>query len=380
MARTLILGGGFGGIATGITLRELAPEHEVVVIDASDSFSMGLRKLWELVGIGTIAEGSRSRLALERHGIRFVCERVESIDPAARTAVAGGETWEADQLVVALGAVPRPDLVPGLAEHAHDVWDKRGVPAVRESLERLDSGRILIAVAGAPYPCPPAPYELAMLLDEYLRKRGVREQVELATATLQPILMPNAGAAGSQWVAGELDARGIRHSTKRKLTSVSEGVAHFEDGDEPFELMIAVPPHRVPSVVADAGLTGQGGWIEVDRRTLATRHPDVWAVGDVTMIRLANGLPLPKAGVIAELEGARVAAAIAARLHDASEPAPFSGDGMCFIETGHGTAALVDGHFFAEPEPHVQVRPPSAEIAAAKRSFESDRLTRWFGS
>ena len=98
------------------------------------------------------------------------------------------------------------------------------------------------------------------------------------------------------------------------------------------------------------------------------------------MIRLANGLPLPKAGVIAELEGARVGAAIAAQLHGASEPAPFSGDGMCFIETGHGTAALVDGHFFAEPEPDVRVRPPSAEIAAAKRSFESDRLTRWFGS
>ena len=138
----------------------------------------------EVVGIGTIAQGSRSRSALERHGIRFVCKRVESIDPAARTAVAGGQTWEADQLVVALGAVPRPDLLPGLADHAHDVWNKRGVPAVRESLERLDRGRILIAVAGAPYPCPPAPYELAMLLDEYLRKRGVREQVELATATL----------------------------------------------------------------------------------------------------------------------------------------------------------------------------------------------------
>jgi len=161
---------------------------------------------------------------------------------------------------------------------------------------------------------------------------------------------------------------------------VSEGFAHFQDGDEPFELMIAVPPHRLPSVVADAGLTGQSGWIEVDRRTLATRHPDVWAVGDVTMIELANGLPLPKAGVIAEREGARVAAAIAARLQDAPEPAPFSGDGTCFIETGHGTAALVDGHFFADPEPDVRVRPPSVEIAAAKRSFESDRLTSWFSS
>ena len=380
MARTLILGGGFGGVATAVTLRDLAPDHEVVLIDASDSFSMGLRKLWELAGIGTIAEGSRSRFTLERHGVRFVHERVQSIDPAAKCAIAANERWEADHLVIALGAVQRPDLVPGLAEHAHDIWNKGGIPAAHRTLEQLGGGRVLIVVAGAPYPCPPAPYECAMLLEEYFRKRGIRDNVELATATLQPILMPNAGGAGSKYVAELLDERGIEHSTERKLTSVGAGVAHFEDGDEPFDVLLAVPPHRVPEIVGNAGLTGASGWIEVERDTLATAHPDVYAIGDVTLIKLANGLPLPKAGVIAEGEGIRVAHAIAARIAGGAEPAPFAGDGICFVETGEESAAMVDGHFFAEPEPDVQLRPASAENAAAKRRFESERLADWFGS
>ena len=380
MARTLILGGGFGGIAAATTLRRLAPDHEVVLIDAAEDFSMGLRKLWELAGIGTISEGTRARSALARHGVRPVHARIESIDPVAKTAAADGEVWEGDYLVIALGAERRPDLVPGLADHAHDIWSKAGIPEARRGLEQLGSGRVLITVTGAPYPCPPAPYECAMLLDESFRSRGVRGAVDLATATLQPILMPNAGGAGSRYVADRLEERGIAHSTKRKLRAVGPGVAEFEDGDEPFDLMLAVPPHRAPEVVAEAGLTGESGWVEVDKLTLATAFDDVYAVGDVTMIKLANGLPLPKAGIIAEREGERVAAAIAARLAGTAEPAAFAGVGVCFVETGHGSAAMVDGRFFAQPEPDVQLVPSSPENAVAKRRFESERLESWFGS
>lgn len=379
MARTLILGAGFGGIASALTLRELAPEHEVVLVDASDTFSMGIRKLWELAGIGSIADGSRSRARLLNHGVEFVHARVSAIDPAAKSAIVGHDRYEADHVIVALGAVQRPDLVPGLADHSHDIWNRGSVQAARRSLEAFSGGRLLICVTAAPYPCPPAPYECAMLLDEYFRRRGIRDAVEIATATPQPILMPNAGGPGSQWVAGQLYERGILHSVKRKLVSVSAGVAHFEDGDQEFDVMLAVPPHRVPEVVAAAGLAGRSGWIEVDRDTLATPFNDVYAIGDVTTIKLANGLPLPKAGVIAEREGQRVGTAIAARLTGAAEPEPFAGVGMCFVETCAESAALIDGRFFAEPEPDVQLLPATPEHAALKRQFETERLAAWFG-
>ena len=170
--RTLILGGGFGGLTVATELRVRLPaEHEITLVDRKEHFSMGLRKLWELVGHATIAEGSRSREALAARGIEIVRDEILEIDPSRRAVTTGSGTIEADRLVVALGAASRPDLVPGLAVHGHDVWDVAGVPAAAEALSRFEGGRILVLVAGAPYPCPPAPYECAIHVDESLRAR-----------------------------------------------------------------------------------------------------------------------------------------------------------------------------------------------------------------
>lgn len=380
MTRTLILGGGFGGLTVATELARLGPQHEVVLVDREEHFSMGLRKLWELVGHATIADGSRSRETLREQGIRLVRGEVDAIDPAARSATIDGETMEADYLVVALGAESRPDLVPGLAAHGHDVWAKEGAPAAAEALARFDGGRIVILIAGAPYPCPPAPYECAMHVHEHLRARGLRDRSKIAVSTIQPLLMPNAGREGSAWMAEQLTQRGIEHQTGRKIERIDPGRIVFSEGEAAFDLLISVPPHRAPAVARASGLTGDSEWIAVDPTTLETPHRNVFAIGDVTQITLANGLPLPKAGVIAELEGTRVAAAIAADLVGDDSPAPFDGTGACFIEMGTEQAALVEGDWYAEPEPRVSIAEPDAAHAAEKRTFESERLERWFGA
>ncbi|MGH3076822.1 MAG: NAD(P)/FAD-dependent oxidoreductase [Gaiellaceae bacterium] len=379
--RTLILGGGFGGLTVATELRRLlGVEHEITLVDRKEHFSMGLRKLWELVGHATIAEGSRSRDGLAAQGVEVVREEILEIDPARRAVTTGSRTIEADRLVVALGAASRPDLVPGLAVHGHDVWDVSGVPVAAEALSRFDGGRIVVLVAGAPYPCPPAPYECAIHVDENLRARGLRDRTELAVSTVQPMLMPNAGKEGSAWMGERLAERGIDHRAGRVLEGVEPGRVVFVDETEEFDLLIAVPPHRVPAVVAASGLTGDGAWVSVDRGTLDTSHAGVFAIGDVTLIPLANGLPLPKAGVTAELEGMRVAAAIAAEVEGSEPPPPFDGRGTCFVELGPENAALVEGDFYAEPEPRVEILGPDPAHAAEKRRFESERLERWFGA
>ena len=379
MSRTLILGAGFGGIAVAHELgRLLGDEHEVVLVDRGERFSMGLRKLWELVGIGTIADGSRSRRLLAAGGVEFVQASVEAIDPGARTVRADGRSWEADFLVVALGAEPRPDLVAGMAEHTYDVWEAARVPAARTALEALAGGRVCVVIAGAPYKCPPAPYECALLLDEWLRERGLRERTELVVSTFQPILLPNAGRAGSAWLGEQLAARGIEAQAGRAVERFEAGLVVYADGQLEADLVIGVPPHRAPAVVAESALAGGGGWVSVDPGTLATAYPGVFAVGDVTQIKLANGLPLPKAGIIAELEGTHVAAAIAAHVRGEGEPAPFDGRGHCFLEMDRSSATLIEGEFYAAPEPSVQIREPSAANAEEKRRFETERLARWF--
>ena len=379
MSRTLILGAGFGGLSTAATLRSaLGADHEIVLVDRAELFSMGLRKLWELVGIDTIAAGSRSRDHLAVPDVRVIRGEITKVRPAERSADVDGETLSADHLVLALGAVSRPDLVPGLAENAHDVWSVAGVPAAAEALRAFDGGRIMILIAGAPYPCPPAPYECAFHLHEHLTARGVRGRSQIEIASIQPILMPNAGKEGSAWMAEHLERRGISARAGRTIERVEPGRVVFDDGPQDVDLLIAVPPHRAAPVLAEAGLTNDKGWVPVDGRTLLTGHEGVYAIGDSTHITLANGLPFPKAGVMSERQGAHVGASIAAAVAGGEEPPPFDGTGFCFIEMGEAEAARFSGRFFDEPAPTLTMDDPGPSHAEEKRAFESERLARWF--
>lgn len=381
MTRTLILGAGFGGLTVATELRQLlGAEHEIVLIDRRPDFLMGLRKLWAIVGLGSLEQGSRSRARLNQPGLRFLEEEVLTIDPERRAAQTESGWIAADHLVVALGAEPRPDLVPGLSEHAHNVWDPGAVPGLVDALKRLDRGRIAIVIAGVPYTCPPAPYECAMLLDDHLRERNLRDRIQVAVSTIQPLLMPNAGAEGSKWLGEQLEARQIEHRAGRRVERVEEDRVIFADGELTFDLLIGVPPHRPPAVIAESGLTGEGVWISVDPGTLRTTHDRVFAIGDVTIIKLANGLALPKAGVMAELEGRIVAAAIASDVRGDDPPSPFNGRGFCFMEVGKTSATMIEGDFFAAPEPRIQLRDVSEAHAREKHAFEAERLERWFGA
>jgi sulfide:quinone oxidoreductase len=381
MKRTLILGAGFGGLTVATELRRLlGNEHGILLIDRRERFLAGLRKLWALFGIGTLEDGERSRETLTERGVPFLRREVREIEPERRRIVTDEGTFDGDYLVVALGAEPRPDLVPGLAEHAHDLYDRDAIPPLAEALAGFDGGRIAIVIAGGPYKCPPAPYECAMLLDEHLRDRGLRERTELTVSTFQPILLPNAGEEGSSWLGEQLASRGIGFQTKRKVEKVEAGRVVFADGEPlPADLIIGVPPHRPPAAVKESGLTGDGAWVAVDQSTLRTGNERVFAIGDVTQIKLANGLPLPKAGLFAQLEGDHVAATIAAECGVGAPPADFEGRGYCFIEMGKAAATRVEGNFFARPEPEVHVGDVSPAHADEKRRFEAERLERWFG-
>jgi sulfide:quinone oxidoreductase len=380
MKRTLILGGGFGGLTVAHELAQrLGAAHEVIVIDREPEFLMGLRKPWAIAGHANLDDGRRARARIERAGLRFIEADITQIEPAARRAQTGSGSFDGDYLVVALGAESRADLVAGLTEHGHDMYDPRSIPALARAVAGFKSGTIHIAIAGGPYKCPPAPFETAMLLDEHLRERGLREQTQLSVSTFQPLLMPNAGRAGSAWVGEQLDARRIEWQTGRKVARVEAGRVVFENGEVTFDLLIGVPPHRPPEIVKRSGLCGEGAWIPVDPATLRTSHENVFAIGDATQITLANGLPLPKAGLFAELEGQQVAAAIVAAVRGEPGPPPFDGRGYCFIEMGASEAGLVQGEFFATPEPSVTIGDISAAHSTDKHRFESERLERWFG-
>ena len=378
--RVVILGGGFGGVAAATRLRALLPaDDEIVLVDRRDYFMMGFRKTGEVVGAEPMADGRRSLEALTRAGIDVVQGEITAIDPQGRGVDVDGRHIVGDALLIALGARTVPDAVPGLRENGIDIYDPDEVPRAAAALRGLTSGSVVIGIFGAPYRCAPAPYELALLANEAARKRGATTQ--FTAFTPQPMSVPVLGQVGCGGIEDRLAGEGIAFRPATKAVRVESGVVVVDGaGDIPFDLLLAVPPHRVPKVVEDAGLTGPGGWVRADARTLETAFPDVYAVGDVTGIPMANGQPLPKAGVLAAAQGEVVAERIAARLGGDEPTATFDGAGYCFLEIGGGQAMLVRGNFLAEPAPDVELTAPSEDFLAEKQRFERDRLDAWFGT
>jgi sulfide:quinone oxidoreductase len=378
MHRVLVLGGGFGGIATAVALRsQLDPADEVVLVERRATFVMGLRKNWALVRASTLAAGRRSLEALRDRGIEVVSGSIEAIRPDAREADVDGRTIAGDALVVALGAERDPDRIPGFREHAIDVYDEASSEAGAAAIDAFTGGRIVIGIFGVPYPCPPGPYELALLLAERLGARGVPGG--LFVFTPQAGSLPVLGEAGCAAFDGRLAAEGITFRPKTTATAVEPGTVVAADTRIPFDLLLGVPPHRVPRVVTEAGLAEPGGWVKVDRATLETSVPNVFAIGDVTAIPMSTGQPLPKAGVFAHAQGEVVATRIADALAGRTPSAVFDGRGMCFLETGHGRATMVRGNFYAAP-PDVALVEAAEEHLAAKHDFEAQRLAAWFGA
>ena len=377
MNRILILGAGFGGIATALGLRErLDPADEIVLVDRRDTFAMGLRKNWGIAGMEPHSIGERRLDGLRARGIDVRCAEIDSIDPASRSASVDGQTVDADILVVALGAERDPDAIHGLREHALDVYDRDSNADHAAAIESFAGGQVVIGVFGAPYPCPPAPYELALMLTERFDERGL--SFGMLVFTVLPKSLPILGDAGCAAFDGRLAGAGVSLRTSTTAREVRAGEVIIDDGRIPFDLLLAVPPHRVPSVVRDAGLPGPKGWIPVHPRTLQTRFDGVYAVGDVTAIPLSNGGALPKAGVFAQAEGEVVAERVADALAGRESTVQFAGEGMCFLETGRGKASAVQGSFLSDP-PQVELTEATEDGFAAKRAFESERLGAWFG-
>ena len=376
MARVVVAGGGFGGVSTAVALRErLSATDEVVLVDRRDTYLMGFRKTWIVTGHGTAAEGTGRLDSIP--DVRFLHGAIERVVPSERALVVDGTRLDADALVLALGADRAPAAIPGLAEHGIDVWDPANSERARAALDGFSGGRLVIGIFGTPYPCPPGPYELALLAKERLAASDVEADVEVFGPT--PITLPIAGPSECTKLDTVLAAAGIGFLPGHRATEVDAGAVRFENGSErPFDLLLAVPPHRVPGVLVEAGLAESGAWVRTNPRTLETSSPDVYAIGDSTVIMLANGMPLPKAGLLAELEGAVVAERIAARLAGNEPTATFDGEAFCFIETGGGEAMRVGGRFLDDP-PAVEISAPSAELRQSKEAFERERLERWFG-
>jgi sulfide:quinone oxidoreductase len=284
-------------------------------------------------------------------------------------------TYDADILVIALGADLAPGATPGLIEAGHEFFSPEGAAKLRGILPEFNGGTIAIGVMGGLFKCPPAPYETAFMLHDYLVRRGVRDATTIQLVTPMPKPIPISDEVSGA-ITRPMDERGIHysHGTWTERLEPATKVAHLRDGRElPFDLFLAVPVHVAPPVVIESGLTEGDGWIAVDKATLETKFPDVYAVGDVA------SAPVPRAGVIAEGEASTVADVLVHKLGGGPPPAPFAGEIKCYIEMGDDAIGRVNVNFLSGPAPVAVYNPPSMEGAEEKRRFAASRRHRWFG-
>jgi len=353
----LILGGGVGGIVTANALREsLASEHRIIIVDKRAEYIFTPSLLWVMNGWRQPEQITKDLRHMLQFGIEVIQAEVQEIDPERAIVRANSNDLTYDYLVVTLGADLAPEVMPGYVETAYNFFDLEGSTELWSALQRFEEGRVAVLVSAMPFKCPAAPYEAAMLIEDVLRRRGIRDRCQVQVFTPEPQPMLVAGADMGVSVVGMLATKNIGFHPNLSLDYIDpvRQTLVFKNGrQESFDLLAAVPPHRPPTVVKKSSLANEAGWVTVDKHTLQTQFENVYAIGDVTAIILNNGLPLPKAGTFAHAEAEAVAARIAAEISGNVPQAEFDGVGYCWIEAGSGSAGFSSGQFYADPNPVV---------------------------
>jgi sulfide:quinone oxidoreductase len=385
--KTVILGGGVGGVVTANTLRRLLPkEHEIVLVERNPIFHLGAAKTWVMLGQKKLEEVTRRLDTLRTRGISVLEEAVEKIDPASREVKTSKSTIAGDYLVIALGAELNRAAIPGL-DQAETFYTLEGAIQLGKVLKAWKGGDLVILNPRMPIKCPPAPYEVAFLLDHEFTTSGIREKTRLSFYTVEPIPMPTAGPQVGALIKEELAKRKIAFQPQKKTARIdgAKKAVVFEDGSEAkYDLLISALPHEAPKVVRDAGLVNPSGWIPVDPKTLKTSADRIWAIGDVTSVPLPGRykpdvpLVLPKAAVFADAHGRVVAAQIAAHASGQTSGESFDGIGFCFVEFGGHHALGGEGHFFDLPNPRVATKVPDMTQYEEKMKWASTFLERNF--
>ena len=375
----VILGGGFGGLSAANEIRKTLPASQIAitVIDKKDWFMVGFAKLWIINGTRTFENSIGSLNELPKKEINFIKDEILAIDLQNKNVKTTSQKLSYDFLIISMGSILAPEKIPGLVENGFNLYDHNQLSEIHNKLESIESGKIAISIMGMPYKCPPAPFEAGLLIDSMLRKRGVRDSVQIDFYSPSPITLPAAGPEVSKQILDLVNSEKITFHNSCKIKSVEPKKLIFENSESDFDLLLAIPPHIAPKIIYDSNLAKESGFIPINR-DCKTPFENVFAVGDVTSLTVTDTMAVPKAGVFAEGEGITVAKNIISKIQSRDESELFDGKGGCFIESGRDTASVIEVDMFSHSKPSTKLTEPNSENLSKKLEFEKERLSKWF--
>jgi sulfide:quinone oxidoreductase len=358
MQRIVIVGGGVGGTLTAnLLVRRLgrqirAGDVSLTVVDATGQHVYQPGFMYIAMGGERAERLERPERSLLDKRVQLVVGEVARIDEASRVVTLGdGLPLSYDYLVLASGSRIVPESIDHFATEAHHFYSAEAALRLRHALDAFSGGRIVIGIAGMPYKCPPAPLEVAFLIESELRERGLRDKS--AIDFLSPIGRAFTIESVSEMVTPILVEKGIHLNTFCNVETIDPDrkmIQTLEGEDFPYDLLILVPPHRGQRFLMDSGLApAPGGWLPTDRATLQVGgRANVFALGDAT------DLPLSKAGSTAHFEAPVVAERITAAVQGrepAGKHADYEGKVMCFFEIGDGKGTVLQFDYEHPPKP-----------------------------
>jgi sulfide:quinone oxidoreductase len=358
MERIVILGGGVGGtLVANLISRQLKHRIDeglatVTVVDESGTHTYQPGFMYIAMGSERAENLRRPERSLLDKRVDLVVGEVTRVDELTNEVhLADGSVLGYDELVLATGSRILPDAIEHFEQEAHHFYSAAGAEKLRAALDAFEGGRIVVGIAGMPYKCPPAPLEVALLIEAELRERGLRDQSELHFCS--PISRAFTIESVSDMATPVLEEKDIELHTFFNVEAIDperKMVLSLEGEELPYDLLVLVPPHKGAQVLIDSGLAAEpGGWLATDHQTLNVGgRPNVWALGDAT------DLPLSKAGSTAHFEAPVVAERVAARV-EGREPAGkksiYTGQVMCFFEIGDGKGTLLQFDYEHPPDP-----------------------------
>jgi len=358
MKRILILGGGVGGTLTAnLLIKKLrrqvdAGKVTITVVDQTGQHTYQPGFMYIAMGGERADRLQRPERGLLDRRVSLVVGQVDRVDESTQTIfLTDGLPIAYDYLVLATGSRIVPETIEHFDTEAHHFYTAEAAIELRRALDAFAGGRIVIGIAGMPYKCPPAPLEVAFLIEAELRQRGLRPATEMHFCS--PIGRAFTIESVSEMATPILEQKGIELHTFFNVEAIDpeRKVVQSLEGEElPYDLLILVPPHKGQQVLMDSGLApAPGGWLPTDRATLQVGgRPNVFALGDAT------DLPLSKAGSTAHFEAPvvteRIVAAIQGREVD-HRHGDYLGKVMCFFETGDGKGTLLQFDYEHPPRP-----------------------------